>query len=119
MKELEKNGSGKASFESDEDRTYFYVSIPCHKDFVCKELMVDDKGHIRDRKFTIATANDIRKQIFDLISKNNRISRREISEAVGINQSAIQKHINVLINNGNIRREGKTKASYYIILKTL
>lgn len=118
-KELEKNGSGKASFESDDDRTYFYVSIPCHKDFVCKELMVDDKGHIRDRKFTIATANDIRKQIFDLISKNNRISRREISEAVGINQSAIQKHINVLINNGNIRREGKTKASYYIILKTL
>lgn len=116
-KELEKNGSENASYESDEDRTYFYVSIPCHKDFACKELMIDEEGHIRDRKLTIATANDIRKQIFSLIVENNRITRRELSESIGINQSAIQKHIEALINNGNIKREGKTRASYFIILK--
>lgn len=94
-----------------------HVSIPCHKDFACKELMIDEEGHIRDRKLTIATANDIRKQIFSLIVENNRITRRELSESIGINQSAIQKHIEALINNGNIKREGKTRASYFIVLK--
>lgn len=79
--------------------------------------MIDEEGHIRDRKLTIATANDIRKQIFSLIVENNRITRRELSESIGINQSAIQKHIEALINNGNIKREGKTRASYFIILK--
>lgn len=116
-KELEKNGSSDASYESDEDRTFFYVSIPCHKDFICKELMIDDEGHIRDRKLTIATAVDIRKQIFSLIVENNHITRRELAQAIGINQSAIQKHIVALINNGNIKREGKTRGSYFIVLK--
>lgn len=118
-KELEKNGSGDASYESDEDRTYFYVSVPCHKDFICKELIVDEDGHIRERKLTTATAADIRKQIYDLIESNTHITRRELSDTVGINQSAIQKHIEVLINNGNIERKGRTRGSYFVILKKL
>lgn len=118
-KELEKNGSGDASYESDEDRTYFYVSVPCHKDFVCKELTIDEDGHIRERKLTAITAVGIRKQIYDLIESNTHITRRELSDTIGINQSAIQKHIEVLINNGNIERKGRTRGSYFVILKKL
>lgn len=118
-KELEKNGSDDASYESDEDRTYFYVSIPCHKDFVCKELVVDDDGHIRERKLSVATAVDIRKRIFDLIVANTHISRRELSDAVGINQSAIQKHIETLVKNGNIEKRGIKRGRHYVILKKL
>ena len=118
-KELEKNGSEVASYESDEGRTYFYVSIPCHKDFVCKELVVDDDGHIRERKLTVTTAVDVRKQIFDLIVTNTHISRRELSDAVGINQSAIQKHIETLVKNGNIEKRGIKRGRYYVILKQL
>jgi len=118
-KELEKNGSEDASYESDEGRTYFYVSIPCHKDFVCKELVVDDDGHIRERKLTVTTAVDVRKQIFDLIVTNTHISRRELSDAVGINQSAIQKHIEALVKNGNIEKHGIKRGRYYVILKQL
>ena len=118
-KELEKNGSGNASFESDEERTYFYVSLPCHKDFICKELMIDEEGHIRERKSTIEITGDVRKQIFELIAANNHITRRELSELTGINQSAIQKHIVALINNGNIERKGRTRGSYFIIIKSI
>jgi ATP-dependent DNA helicase RecG len=118
-KELEKNGSGDASYESDEDRTYFYVSVPCHKDFICKELTIDEDGHIRERKLTAITAVGIRKQIYDLIESNTHITRRELSDTIGINQSAIQKHIEVLINNGNIERKGRTRGSYFVILKKL
>lgn len=118
-KELMNNGSDEASYESDEDRTYFYVSIPCHKDFVCKELTVDEDGHIRERKHSVATGVDIRKQIFKLIVGNTHITRRELADTVGINQSAIQKHIEVLIKNGNIGRKGRTRGSYFVILKKL
>ena len=37
----------------------------------------------------------------------------------GINQSAIQKHIEILINNGYIERKGRTRDSQFIILKEL
>ena len=40
-------------------------------------------------------------------------------DTIGINQSAIQKHIEVLIINGNIARKGRTRGSYFIILKQL
>ena len=118
-KELEKNGSNKASYESDEERTYFYVSIPCHKDFICKELTIDDNGHIQARTNTSSTTVEIRKQIFDLIVGNTHITRKELAINVGINQSAIQKHIEYLINSGKIERKGRTRGSYFVILKDL
>lgn len=118
-RELEKNGSGDASYESDEDRTYFYVSVPCHKDFVCKELTIDEDGHIRERKLTVATAVDVRKQIFNLIVANTHISRRELSDTVGINQSAIQKHIEALVRSGIIEKRGIKRGRYYVILKDI
>ena len=118
-KELKNNGSDDASYESDEERTYFYVSIPCHKDFVCKELTVDEDGHILERKLSVATAPDIRKKIFEQIVNNTHITRRELANIIGINQSAIQKHIEILINNGYIERKGRTRDSQFIILKEL
>lgn len=82
-------------------------------------MVVDDDGHIRERKLSVATAVDIRKRIFDLIMDNTHITRRELADTIGINQSAIQKHIEVLINNGIIARKGRTRGSYFIILKQL
>lgn len=32
--ELEKNGSPYATIETDEDRTFFLIDIPCHPDFL-------------------------------------------------------------------------------------
>ena len=66
------------------------------------------------------TKNVTRKRhqkIFDLIANNPFITRRELIDAIGINQSAIQKHINVLIKDGFLERKGQTNGSYYIILK--
>ena len=82
-------------------------------------MVVDDDGHIRERKLTVTTAVDVRKQIFDLIVTNTHISRRELSDAVGINQSAIQKHIETLVKNGNIEKRGIKRGRYYVILKQL
>ena len=115
--ELKKNGSDDAYYESDEYRTYFYIRIPCHTDFVCSELIVDKDGRVRGKN--ALPGNDVRKQILALISENSKISRREISEFIGINQSAVQKHLDTLVKNGNIERNGVKRGSYFVILKDL
>lgn len=61
--------------------------------------------------------NNVRERIYELIDDNPYITRRELIDAIGINQSAIQKHINVLIKDGFLERKGQTNGSYYIILK--
>ena len=43
---LKKNGSPDAYIETDPDRTYFIIAIPCHKDFVTDELVVDPSGNV-------------------------------------------------------------------------
>lgn len=110
-KELMKNGSPVAEFDFDEGRTYFLVAIPCHKDFVCKELAVDQYGQIGGQ----IGINGIR--IFNLIAINTHITRKELQLQTGIAQSAIQKHLGILIKEGYLKKEGKTRSSYWIILK--
>ena len=58
-------------------------------------------------------------EILRLVIENNYITRKELAEKIGIAPSAIQKHLEVLTNEGYIKREGKTKASYWIILKEI
>lgn len=57
-----------------------------------------------------------RVEILRRIIENNYITRKELAEKVGIAPSAIQKHLEVLVSEGYIKREGKTKSSYWIIL---
>ena len=56
QRKLTENGSPKATIETDEDRTYFLIDIPCHPDFV-KENIQDDiqdvQVNIKDQSIDI------------------------------------------------------------------
>ncbi len=56
QRKLTENGSPKATIETDEDRTYFLIDIPCHPDFV-KENIQDDiqdvQVNIKDKSIDI------------------------------------------------------------------
>jgi predicted HTH transcriptional regulator len=54
------------------------------------------------------------KEVLDLIKADPEISRKQLSEKLGINQSAIQKHIDALKKKGVIHRESET-TGYWII----
>lgn len=113
-KELEKNGSSPANFDSDDERTFFFISIPCHPDFIQQELRMDENGLVMDE---VHNHSNIRALIFHLIVEDTHISRKRLSERVGIAPSAVQKHISYLISQGYIKREGRTNGSYFVILK--
>lgn len=53
-------------------------------------------------------------EILELIKADPGISRKQLSEKLGINQSAIQKHIDALKKKGVIYRESET-TGYWII----
>ena len=57
-------------------------------------------------------------KVFDLIRKNPRITRKELSETLQINPSAVQKHIEKLKNERKIVRAGSDKGGSWKIIKS-
>jgi ATP-dependent DNA helicase RecG len=55
-------------------------------------------------------------QILELIQKQPKISYREMIEQLGINKSAIQKHLEVLKDAGWLERVGGTRG-YWLVKK--
>jgi Fic family protein len=55
-------------------------------------------------------------ETLDLIKENPSITRKELSEKLGINPSAVQKHIQKLKSDGFIERIGGDKGGYWKIL---
>jgi ATP-dependent DNA helicase RecG len=61
--------------------------------------------------------NENQRRIIDLMEKKPGITRRELSEALKINQSAIQKHIDKLKKEGIIRRVGPAKSGHWEVVE--
>jgi len=56
-------------------------------------------------------------EILKYITENPKITRRELAEAIKINPSAIQKHIESLKKKGILKRIGPAKGGYWEMLK--
>jgi len=55
------------------------------------------------------------KEILQLVSENPKISKREMSEKIGISTTAIDKNINALKKKGLLKRIGPAKGGYWRI----
>lgn len=105
---LEANGSPRAVIETDDDRTFFLIDIPCHPAFQGEPLYVNDQveshldGHIKD--------------IYTIIKDNPFVTIKQITEMVDIKERRIKQFIKILKVNEYIRRKG-TKGGKWIILK--
>ena len=56
-------------------------------------------------------------EVLRLIEENPQITRKALSETIGVASSAIQKHINRLKAEGTIRRVGGDYGGYWEIIK--
>ena len=63
----------------------------------------------------ISLTVSFKQQIFDLIVADTHITRRELADTIGINQSAIQKHIDKL-KGTRIRRVGGDNGGHWEII---
>lgn len=60
---------------------------------------------------------ETQQQIIRLIKENNKITREEIANKIGITKSGVQYNLNILKKNNYIRRVGRTYKGHWEILK--
>lgn len=58
-----------------------------------------------------------REAILDLIKNNEKITSTKMAQTLGINRSAISKHLKKMQDEGMIRREGPDKGGKWVVVK--
>ena len=77
LRAMKENGSGKPKFLTDEDRSYFTVVLPVHKDFLMKQ---------KDAKATSASrrpADETRQLVLSVLEEKGSISASELAMTLG------------------------------------
>lgn len=110
QKELRDNNSEPAILETDEERTYFLIDIPCHRDFIPLDI---DKFQLEDRVEKVLT-----KILKSLIK--NELGRSEILKLIKVPDNSYYKgiYISPLLEYGLIRpsqeKDKSPKQTYMI-----
>ena len=118
--ELQANGSPAAKIETDEERTYFLIDIPCHPDFIKEQIALnkDDAKELTERQ----------RVIIEMISTNPFLSAKTISEKISekasekngekftVSDRTIENDLAQLKKKGILAREGGRKKGKWVIL---
>ncbi len=121
--ELRKNGSLPARIETDENRTYFLIEIPCRDGFQdISEPKSEPKSEIKNllltrKKSELSGKLRTLKTILDLISESPKINTITLVERSGKSRTTIQKSIKTLKECGFIQRNGNNREGYWVIIK--
>ena len=77
---------------------------------------VDRKGGQKSKKVDRKSGQETRDAIISLISANQNITTTQMAESLGINRSAISKHLKLMQTKGIIRRIGPDKGGHWEVL---
>lgn len=143
--ELRRNGSPDSIIEADDEHTYFMITIPCHPEFVCNELTIDNDGHLipaqeLNHKAKVpyiiqsgTPANNIlnddvpnnvpnkkdsktrRIMMTAFMKKHPDITTSQLADILKVSRKTISRDINMLTSEGIIRREGETFRGRWIV----
>ena len=107
--ELRKNGSELAKIETDEDRTYFLIEIPCHEGF---EKAIEAINEPLNEPL-----NDTELQIIKAISTKQIINRKQLVGLTGLSAATITRSIAILSSApfDYIERQGSKKTGGYVL----
>ncbi len=115
---LEKNGSPKPEFETDEDRSYFITRLFIHEAF-CEdssqeELKRNSKGAEKEPKRSRKGAE--RKQdILALLSQRPEMTQSQLMDELQLSRKQIQKSVKDLQEEGLLKREGSNRNGHWIV----
>ena len=84
-------------------------------DFTFKEEKGDQAGGPETSKVDRKSGPETRNAILRLISENASITSREMANKLGINRSAVSKHLKKMQDNDIIHREGPQKSIVSIV----
>ena len=117
--ELRDNGSPQAVIETDEERSYFLIDIPCHPNFITEQVILNkdfSKGDSKDDpKEVLKEVSDRQGFILLLIKGNDLITIREMSQKIKVSEKTIKRELAVLQEKGILTREGGRKDGRWVI----
>lgn len=103
------------------------IFLDCMARHHCQHLQHDidqfirsttDRGGQKTAKVDTKGGHKTRDAILDMISQNARITSTQMAEGLGINRSAVSKHLKKLQADGIIRRVGPDKGGHWEVIKT-
>ena len=109
QEELRDNGSPQATIETDEERTYFLIDIPCHPDFVVDKVILNKDG--------VKELSEIQEIIISEIQKFPSITTSELAQKIDVKFRTLQRYISQLQSLGVLTREGGRKEGHWVIIK--
>ena len=110
QQKLRENGSSRATIETDEERTFFLIDIPCNPDCLGGPIL---KG---DMKGDMKNLSDIQKVIVSSVLDNNKITIPELARKIGMSVSKINREIRILRDDFHVmKRVGGRKDGYWVI----
>ncbi|WP_300902072.1 winged helix-turn-helix transcriptional regulator [uncultured Bacteroides sp.] len=119
---LENNGSPRAAVVTDEERTFFRITIPCHEaagniiaDIAHKDgtLKASKRGSL---KTALQSAPETALQIINEIRNNPNATLSEIAEKIGVSRRWIASNMKHLQDTGVVKRVGPNKGGHWEII---
>ncbi len=107
------NDSPRATIETDEERTYFLIDIPCHPEFVTEKLSVEQIGV----KGGVKEPTEIQKVILLEIQADSFITTSELAQKLDIKFRTLQRYISQLQEMGFLSRKGGRKDGEWIVIQ--
>lgn len=106
QQKLQENGSPHAIIETDEERTYFLIDIPCNLDYIGVPDMKECKKEL----------SDIQTLILKILYGNNKTTIPDLARKTGLSARKISNELKALREDFHIlKREGGRKDGYWII----
>ena len=117
QEELKANGSPKATIETDQERTYFLIDIPCHPEFISEKVVLN-KDVVKDVVKDVIKGFGVELSerqiiILELIYLDSSISAKAMSEKISekdsVDERTIQRDLSKLKKIGILIRKGGRK----------
>ena len=123
QEELKANGSPQAVIETDEERSYFLIDIPCHDAFVADKVVLNAdfiKDFIKDFvKENRTQLSERQESILLMLADDDTLTSEKISQKTGVSQRTILKDLNWLQSIGVLVREGGRKEGTWQIQRSI
>jgi ATP-dependent DNA helicase RecG len=115
QEELEKNGSPRAEFFTDEDRRAMRIRIPIHPAFIDEANFNQNERRLSEVLSEVLSKTDYEKltPLIDYIEQNGSIKPKVASDICQKSPSTVRRYLNMLTQTGYVIAEGKTSNMVY------
>jgi ATP-dependent DNA helicase RecG len=116
---LKANGSPRAIVVTDEERTFFRITIPCHEaagNIIADIANKDNHDPKGDPKGDLKELSERQSLMLDLIMSDDLITIHQMTQKINVSEKTIKRELAFLQEKGILTREGGRKEGKWVVL---